>query len=99
MQEKLMAANNFISSKKTEINIAKTLDATGQLCPQLIFDADSAIHAIKIGETIEIISTDSATKNCVSDWCDYTGHVLLKSKFDKNTYKYHYFVKRVKKTF
>ena len=97
MKTKNKTPKDYIS--KNIISVSKTLDVTGQLCPQLIVDADRVINTIKIGEVIEIISTDSATKSCVPDWCDYTGHVLIESKFNKNSYKYRYLVLRVKKSF
>lgn len=80
------------------VSVTKKFDATGQLCPQLIVDANREIDTVKIGEVIEIISTDSATKNCVPDWCEYNEHILLDSKFNKNDYKYRYLVLRVKKS-
>ena len=86
-----------MSSVIDEINVSKTLDATGRLCPDLIVDIDNYVNKLKHGQVLEVLSTDSATCRCVPVWCVDTGNVLLASVFNRKNYKYYYWVKRVRK--
>lgn len=84
---------------KSEIKVSKLLDTTGKLFPDLIVDINRIILRLKVGEIAGIIATDSAVKSCIPTWCENTGHLLIQSHFDKEYYKYHYIIKRMRKYF
>jgi len=99
MQEDEFKSADNIADVKSKVRISATLDTTGRLCPDLILDVDKAIQTLKIGEVMEILSTDTATKSCVPVWCKDTGHTLLSMSFNTEDYKYCYLVKRVRTIF
>jgi len=88
---------NNIPAEIDEINVSKTLDATGRLCPDLIAGIDISINKLKYGQVLEVLSTDSATCRFITDWCGDTGNTLLASTFNMRNYKYYHWVKRLRK--
>jgi tRNA 2-thiouridine synthesizing protein A len=62
------------------IKAADTVDARGSACPGPLLEAKKGIGRVKIGEVLEVLSNDSATKNDLPIWAkkvghDYLGHV------------------------
>ena len=49
------------------------LDCYGLLCPVPIIQTAKKIKEIKVGEVLEIISTDKGIKEDVPAWCRQTG--------------------------
>jgi len=76
--------------------IPASFDATGKLCPELIVEVNSSALGLTVGETLEIIATDPATKRDIPSWCKDTGNVLLESYVNESDYKYHYLIVRTK---
>lgn len=57
-----------------------TLDCTGQACPLPILRLSKAITQIEPGQVIELISTDSGTKDDLPAFCKRTKNTLLESR-------------------
>ncbi|MCK4937740.1 MAG: sulfurtransferase TusA family protein [Methanosarcinales archaeon] len=61
-----------------ELNINETLDCIGLFCPIPIFNTTEAINNIKIGEVLEVLTDDPASKQDIPRWAKRTGHKMLK---------------------
>ena len=55
----------------------KIIDARGTACPGPLLEAKKGMTTVAIGSTIEIWSTDAATKNDISAWSAKVGHDFL----------------------
>jgi tRNA 2-thiouridine synthesizing protein A len=56
---------------------AKVVDARGSACPGPLLEAKKAMNTVQIGQTIEIWSSDPATKTDVEAWSGKVGHTYL----------------------
>ena len=59
--------------------VAKTLDTKGDLCPLPVVKTSKAIKEIGIGQILEVLATDPASKPDFAAWSKMTGHALLSS--------------------
>jgi tRNA 2-thiouridine synthesizing protein A len=55
----------------------KIVDARGTACPGPLLEAKKGMAGVPLGSTIEIWSTDPATKNDISAWSGKVGHDFL----------------------
>lgn len=53
------------------------LDCFGLLCPVPIIQTAKKIKEIKVGEVLEVISTDQGIKSDMPAWCRMSGHEFL----------------------
>ena len=56
---------------------AKVVDARGTACPGPLLEAKKAMGTVRVGETIEVLSGDAATKNDLPRWAAKVGHEFL----------------------
>ena len=61
-----------------EIKANFVLDARGLLCPMPVMKTNQAIKNIQIGQILEVIATDPASKPDITSWCKKTGNELIK---------------------
>jgi TusA-related sulfurtransferase len=59
------------------IDVASVVDARGSACPGPLLEAKKGIGKVKVGEILEILSNDSATKNDIPVWANKVGHEFL----------------------
>ena len=59
------------------ITDAKVVDARGTACPGPLLEAKKGMAGVPMGSTIEIWSTDPATKTDISAWSAKVGHDFL----------------------
>ena len=55
----------------------KVVDARGTACPGPLLEAKKGMASVALGSTIEIWSTDPATKTDISAWSAKVGHDFL----------------------
>ena len=55
----------------------KVVDARGTACPGPLLEAKKGMAGVALGSTIEIWSTDAATKTDISAWSAKVGHDFL----------------------
>ncbi len=60
-----------------KIAIAKVVDARGNTCPGPLLEAKKWISRVKIGEVLEIKSSDPGTRNDIPVWARKVGHDYL----------------------
>jgi tRNA 2-thiouridine synthesizing protein A len=56
---------------------AAVVDARGSACPGPLLEAKKAIGKVKVGEVLEILSSDPGTKNDIPVWAKKAGHEYL----------------------
>ncbi len=61
----------------TTITAAKVIDARGAACPGPLLEAKKGMGTVSLGDTIEIWSTDPATKADIGAWSGKVGHEFL----------------------
>jgi tRNA 2-thiouridine synthesizing protein A len=57
--------------------VDRVIDARGTACPGPLLEAKKGMAGVPLGATIEIWSTDPATKNDISAWSAKVGHDYL----------------------
>lgn len=63
------------------------LDCYGLLCPMPIIQTAQKIKNMKIGEVLEVISTDQGIMEDMPAWCRQTGQEFLGVVEEDNVYK------------
>jgi len=61
----------------SQITAAATVDARGSACPGPLLEAKKGIGKVKVGEILEIYSSDSGTRNDIPAWSKKVGHEYL----------------------
>ncbi|HAA03061.1 MAG TPA: sulfurtransferase TusA family protein, partial [Syntrophobacteraceae bacterium] len=51
--------------------------ARGSACPGPLLEAKKGIGKVKVGEVLEVLSNDPATKNDIPVWAKKVGHEYL----------------------
>jgi len=64
-----------------------TLDCYGLLCPMPIIQTADKIKKMKIGEVLEVLSTDKGIAEDMPAWCRQTGQEFLGIEVEENVYK------------
>ena len=59
------------------IVVEATVDARGSACPGPLLEAKKGIGKVKVGEVLEIYSSDSGTRNDIPAWSKKVGHEYL----------------------
>jgi tRNA 2-thiouridine synthesizing protein A len=66
-----------IMTDLSSIEISNTVDARGSACPGPLLEAKKGIGKVKVGEVLEIFSSDSGTRNDIPAWAKKVGHEYL----------------------
>jgi tRNA 2-thiouridine synthesizing protein A len=67
----------MINADLTNLAIAKVVDARGNPCPGPLLEAKQGIGQVKIGEVLEIKSSDPGTRNDIPAWARKVGQDYL----------------------
>lgn len=63
----------------TTTNVARFIDAKGQMCPMPILMLAKAVRDLQPGEVIAIAATDQGAKKDVPAWAQKTGATILET--------------------
>ena len=89
-----------IKNLKMEVESLKpamTLDARGDMCPMPVMKTSKAIQQIEVGQILEVLATDPASKPDLEAWSKMTGHKILAFKEEDGSPKvYRFYIQRVK---
>jgi tRNA 2-thiouridine synthesizing protein A len=55
----------------------QTLDCYGLLCPMPIIQTAKKMKKLKVGEVLEVVSTDEGIKSDMPSWCKMTGQEFI----------------------
>jgi len=72
----------------------QTLDCYGLLCPMPIIQTAKKIKEMRIGEILEVVSTDKGIKEDMPAWCRQTGQEFL--GIEENDKVFKAYVKKIK---
>jgi TusA-related sulfurtransferase len=70
------------------------LDCFGLLCPMPIIQTEKKLREMKIGEILEVVSTDQGIKEDMPAWCRMTGQKYVGMEEDDEVIRV--YVKKVK---
>jgi TusA-related sulfurtransferase len=59
------------------IQAANTVDARGSACPGPLLEAKKGIGKVRVGEILEVLSSDSGTRTDIPAWAKKVGHEYL----------------------
>ncbi len=76
----------------TQLVADVSLDCTGMVCPMPILKLSKAITRIQPGQVIELIATDSGSRDDVPAFCQRTNNTLLGSREERG--RFIFYVKR-----
>jgi TusA-related sulfurtransferase len=76
------------------IEVDETLDCFGLLCPMPIIQTAQKIEEMRVGEVLEVVSTDEGIKEDMAAWCRQTGQEYLGLEEEKGIIKV--YVKKIK---
>jgi len=54
-----------------------TLDARGDMCPLPVMKTSKAIQQVEVGQILEVLATDPASKPDLEAWSRMTGHKII----------------------
>jgi len=63
----------------TALKAAAVVDCRGSACPGPLMEAKKAIARVKVGEVLEVLSSDPGTKQDIPLWAQKVGHEFLGS--------------------
>jgi TusA-related sulfurtransferase len=63
----------------TALKAAVVVDCRGSACPGPLMEAKKAIAQVKVGEVLEVLSSDPGTKQDIPLWAQKVGHLCLGS--------------------
>ncbi len=59
------------------IEVSNTVDARGSACPGPLLEAKKGIGKVRVGEILEIYSSDPGTLDDIPVWANKVGHEYL----------------------
>lgn len=71
------------------MDVAKTVDATGQKCPMPILMTAKAAKELNAGDVMLIIATDAGARSDVPAWVSQTGNELVESTEEGDVLKFY----------
>ncbi len=81
--------------EKSLSEVHYTLDARGLVCPQPILKSKKKLKTLKLGQVLEILTTDPGSKRDIPAWVHVTGQELLVSE-ERGPKEFRFLVKRMK---
>ena len=75
--------------------VQKTVDARGLSCPGPILNSKKAIMKLKIGQVLEILTTDPGSKKDIPAWANLTGQEFITTEDFENE-GFRFIIKRLK---
>lgn len=78
----------------SDFTVTKTLDCKGLACPMPIVKLSMEITKMKVGDVVEMLTTDPGSLADVPSWAKSTGNAVLETKQDQGLIRF--FVKRQK---
>ena len=78
----------------TDIDVARTFDATGMRCPMPILKTKKEIKQVEVGEVLKVIATDIGTKKDFTTSADRMGFEILEMQEESD--RLIWFLKRTK---
>lgn len=68
--------------------VTLVVDAKGLACPMPIFKAKKGLQSVEVGQIVEVLCTDPGSLADFKAFANSTGHTLLLSSQEGNTYRF-----------
>lgn len=68
---------NMTTEELANLTVSYTVDARGSACPGPLLEAKKGIGKVKVGEVLEIYSSDPGTKTDIPAWAKKAGYEFL----------------------
>ncbi|WP_297360575.1 sulfurtransferase TusA family protein [Acidiferrobacter sp.] len=65
---------------------ATIVDARGSFCPGPLMELIAAMKAARVGEELEVLSTDRGSAEDIPEWIKKVGHTLVSSSEEGGVY-------------
>lgn len=72
----------------SEVTVVKTLDTSGLSCPLPVVKTKKALKDLEVGDVLQMISTDCGSIPDMEAWARQTGHELLESHDEGETFRF-----------
>ncbi len=72
-----------------QMSPARELDTTGLNCPLPILKTKKELNSMETGTVLKMVSSDVGSLKDIEAFCTQTGHGLLSSEEDGNSYIFH----------
>lgn len=70
------------------LEIASNLDIRGKCCPMPMIETINAMEKLSQGEVLRVIASDPGSQLDIASWCKRTGHQLLASLKEDDSFIY-----------
>ena len=70
------------------MQVAKTLDCKGLICPEPILEIKQAMGEVNSGDIVEMTATDAGSVSDMASWSKRTGHKIVDQKEDNGVFTY-----------
>jgi TusA-related sulfurtransferase len=74
----------------SNIDVAETLDVTGQNCPMPVIETKAAVDDLAVDDVLEVLATDAGSTSDIAGWADSTEGVELVSQAEDDGVYRHY---------
>ncbi len=74
----------------TTLTADKVLDCTGLLCPIPVIKTSKTIKEVELGQVLKMIATDPGAPADMEAWARQTGHELLASETENDTFTFYF---------
>lgn len=73
----------------------RVVDARGSFCPGPLMELIATLKQVKVGDTLELLSSDKGSAKDVPEWVQKVGHAMERVEQDE-TGVWHLFVRKMK---
>jgi TusA-related sulfurtransferase len=73
----------------TTLTADKVLDCTGLLCPIPVIKTSKTIKELEVGQVLKMIATDPGAPADMEAWARQTGHELMASETENDTFTFY----------
>jgi len=74
----------------TTLTADKVLDCTGLLCPIPVIKTSKMIKEVGVGQVLKMIATDPGAPADMEAWARQTGHELMASETENDTFTFYF---------
>lgn len=83
-----LLSNSKFHRDSFKMTIKQTIDARGLSCPLPLLKAKQGLHAIEVGESLEVLATDAGSVRDFHAFIELSAHQMVEFKETDNHYRY-----------
>ena len=82
-----MPAGSCMASNGNEMSDARVIDARGSFCPGPLMELIAGMKLAKVGEKLELLSSDKGSAADVPEWIRKVGHELVDNREEAGVWR------------